>query len=834
MSRRRTIIRLSAVLAVVALAKGCGDGDSPTAPPPVPDPPRPTTVTVSPATNELTALGTTVQLSAEVRDQNARVMAAATVTWTSSANSVATVNASGLVRAAGNGTATITASAGSGQGTAEITVMDLERAALIALYEATDGPNWVNSENWLTDAPLGDWFGVRTDASGRVVGLAMSNYDSQLDRWISNNVKGPIPPELGDLTELEYLQFFNNSLSGPIPSELGRLTNLRDLDFNSNELTGPIPSELGRLTNLESLYLSGNELTGPILPELGRLANLERLSLRSNRLTGPIPTELGGLANLALLELHGNALTDPIPSSFLQLGGLDRFYIAGNESLCVPGIRAFAAWLEGIEYRDETTLYCNAWDAAVLDSLYETAGGSAWTHSTGWRASPVLEEWYGVDADSLGRVTGLDLSNNGLSGKIPASLSELAGLTVLRINGNDLSGRLPLALTALSLRELHYADTELCAPTNESFREWLKTIGSHEGTDVECGPTFSLSGTVSDSRRNGPMLVGAVFVRLENGRQESMTTGPDGHYSFENVWGTVTVTVTAEPSYVAEIVEITVDEDRTLDFDLEHTGTPPYYGSVGIWPQLFDSSDPTTLGSITYAGRGQRPVYDRRPDRGTTIDAYLFDVRYAEHVVEFRVNPEFGSPETAQAEVETYAPALGQMPAVLLSGITYVSINAGNLPWGGCGPIHGCGGILIHTERGTEKYMLYGWMEEVMFHETAHSSLDIAHRRSPGWLAAQAADGVSISEYARDHPNREDIAESFLSYFAVRYRPERLTDAERAVILTTIPNRLIYFDEQGFDMSPYVATESTAPILGVSPFQARPQLWRPFEGPPVR
>ena len=64
MSCHRTIIRLSAVLAVVALTKGCGDGDSPAAPP-TPEPARPTTVTVSPATHELTALGTTVQLSAD-------------------------------------------------------------------------------------------------------------------------------------------------------------------------------------------------------------------------------------------------------------------------------------------------------------------------------------------------------------------------------------------------------------------------------------------------------------------------------------------------------------------------------------------------------------------------------------------------------------------------------------------------------------------------------------------------------------------------------------------------------------------------------------------------
>ena len=121
MSFHRTIIRLSALLAVVALAKGCGDGESPSAPP-MPEPARPTTVTVSPATTELTVLGATVQLSAEVRDQNATVMAGATVTWTTSANSVATVDASGLVRAVGNGTATITASAGSASGSAAVTV----------------------------------------------------------------------------------------------------------------------------------------------------------------------------------------------------------------------------------------------------------------------------------------------------------------------------------------------------------------------------------------------------------------------------------------------------------------------------------------------------------------------------------------------------------------------------------------------------------------------------------------------------------------------------------------------------------------------------------------
>ena len=124
------------------------------------------------------------------------------------------------------------------------------------------------------------------------------------------------------------------------------------------------------------------------------------------------------------------------------------------------------------------------------------------------------------------------------------------------------------------------------------------------------------------------MLADAV-VRLENGRQEAVTAGPDGRYRFPNVWGTVMVTVTAEPSYITEAVEVTVDADRTVDFALEHTGIPPFAGTVWVTPDILDASDPTSLRGITYTGRGQRLIYDRRPDQGwVTVDAYLFDAEY--------------------------------------------------------------------------------------------------------------------------------------------------------------------------------------------------------------
>ena len=339
-----------------------------------------------------------------------------------------------------------------------------DRVALVALYNATDGPNWVNNENWLTDAPLRDWYGVATDASGRVVRVDLAGrWDSEAQEWIPYGLSGPIPPELGSLA------------------------NLQDLYLNANELTGTIPAELGSLANLTRLDLFENQLSGPIPPELGRLADLESLDVFGNDLSGPIPPELGELASLTRLQLGSNSLTGTTPRSLLDLTKLTRFYFQGNEGLCAPGVAGFADWLGAME--DTSGPYCNESDLGVLNLLYETSGGPDWTNSSRWLETPALDEWYGVTADTLGRVVTLDLSRNGLAGELPGTLGELAHVTELRIADNpDLSGRLPLSLARLSLRTLHYAGTELCAPAYESFREWLRAIPSHEGTDAECVP----------------------------------------------------------------------------------------------------------------------------------------------------------------------------------------------------------------------------------------------------------------------------------------------------------------------------------------------------------
>ena len=287
-------------------------------------------VIVTPAADSI-ARGDTLRLSAEALDENGHAVVGANFSWSSSNGSVATVDASGLVLGVAEGTATISAVAGSAQGTAQITVSNPDRAALVAFYEATGGRNWVNSENWLTEAPLRDWYGV-TMAGDRVRFLHLRE----------NGLTGRIPPELGRLTGLGGLFLGQNALTGPIPPELGN-TSLRYLVLGRNELTGPIPPELGKLTRLRWLRLQENALTGPIPPGLGN-TNLEALFLDNNELSGPIPPELGKLKNLRRLNVTVNpGLRGEIPPEVLAL---DMDYFRSHATgLCVPRTAGFESYI---------------------------------------------------------------------------------------------------------------------------------------------------------------------------------------------------------------------------------------------------------------------------------------------------------------------------------------------------------------------------------------------------------------------------------------------------------------------------------------------------------
>ena len=122
-------------------------------------------------------------------------------------------------------------------------ITEMEREVLVTFYTTTDGPNWRNNRNWLSDAPIVQWPGVIVDGDGRVIELFIQG------GWLS----GELPKELGNLSRLRVLDLYDNRLEGEIPAELGYLPELRALNLGHNRLSGDIPAEMAAFLNWNNL-----------------------------------------------------------------------------------------------------------------------------------------------------------------------------------------------------------------------------------------------------------------------------------------------------------------------------------------------------------------------------------------------------------------------------------------------------------------------------------------------------------------------------------------------------------------------------------------------------
>ena len=210
---------------------------------------------------------------------------------------------------------------------------------------------------------------------------------------------------------------------------------------------------------------------------------------------------------------------------------------------------------------------------------------------------------------------------------------------------------------------------------------------------------------------------------------------------------------------------------------------------------------------MKYEGQKQREMFDRRRNSWIKNSPYIFNAIFSDGSnIEIQVNSEFSSSENAFNYAEKYSKVIGQLPKILRKDVRTVWIHKGKKPFGG-----GNFNLLIHTDQGDE-YISKGILEETLIHEASHTSLDWPgisknHGISKGWIEAQKADKGYISDYAEDFPNREDIAESFLPWVVVRYKADRIGEKHRNKIIKAIPNRLRYFDLQGFDMRPFKLNE---------------------------
>ncbi|PKV49413.1 putative secreted protein (Por secretion system target) [Aquimarina sp. MAR_2010_214] len=381
-----------------------------------------------------------------------------------------------------------------------------ERDALIALYNATDGPNWQNS--WNLNTRMDRWSGLVFDENNHVVQLNL----------FAKRLKGNIPAEIGNLIHLKTIRLMTNELSGPIPPEIGNLVNLEYLYLERNLFTS-IPNEIGNLTKLKIISLYFNELEGNIPVGIGNLSNLESINLSGNKLSGTIPVKIKDFSSLSLFNISNNKFVfDDFENEFSTYNTLDIFSyspqarVDASETIeLIPGDEITLAvtatssinnkyrWRRDnsdlVDQTNRTLVIPNASNADLgrytcfitndkvpgltlqknftqivryvpqiqkdaLIALYNATNGPNWVNP--WDLTADVSTWHGVFLDDSKNVQAISLTNNNLTGTLPEEIGNLTFLDFLQLNENQLSATIPTIIGNLTnLKTLNLSDNLL-------------------------------------------------------------------------------------------------------------------------------------------------------------------------------------------------------------------------------------------------------------------------------------------------------------------------------------------------------------------------------------
>uniref|UniRef100_A0A0E0JVQ6 Leucine-rich repeat-containing N-terminal plant-type domain-containing protein n=1 Tax=Oryza punctata TaxID=4537 RepID=A0A0E0JVQ6_ORYPU len=276
-----------------------------------------------------------------------------------------------------------------------------------------------------------------------------------------NNIIGPLPDALFNVTLLEYISFANNGLQGTINDALiTKFSNLFFVDFAWNRFSGKIPNSIGQLKRLEELHMNNNNLSGELPSSLGNCTNLVTINLRSNSFTGELAkVNFSNLPNLITLDLATNYFTGIIPESIYSCSNLTWLRLSSNRlhgqlTNRIENLKAIT--FVSLSYNDFTNITNTLHILKNLRNLTALLIGGNFMHE----AMPQDET-----IDGFENIQGLGINDCALSGKIPNWLSKLKKLEVLVLYNNQLSGPIPTWINSLNF--LKYVDISNNSLTGE-------------------------------------------------------------------------------------------------------------------------------------------------------------------------------------------------------------------------------------------------------------------------------------------------------------------------------------------------------------------------------
>ncbi len=193
--------------------------------------------------------------------------------------------------------------------------------ALVTFYDSCNGINWVQNNNWKSQHPLENWFGIFTNDTGRVINIQLGN----------NGISGQLPSSLKNLTCLQQIYLNNNNISGTINQQFEHLNELKLLNLSFNKLRGKLNNSLVTLSSLEELNLSANRFSGNLPNWFDSLPNLRSISLYNNQFSGSIPGSIFNTPKLQDLTLTDNNLSGVIPTTLQNANSLVDLFLSTNQ-----------------------------------------------------------------------------------------------------------------------------------------------------------------------------------------------------------------------------------------------------------------------------------------------------------------------------------------------------------------------------------------------------------------------------------------------------------------------------------------------------------------------
>ncbi|GKU93326.1 hypothetical protein SLEP1_g6928 [Rubroshorea leprosula] len=283
--------------------------------------------------------------------------------------------------------------------------------------------------------------------------------------WIidmsNNHISGKLPRWMGNISFLQGLSLAKNHFEGPFPIEFCGLHNLEFLDLSDNYLSGSIP-ECFNPISIEYVHLSNNRLNGPLTKAFSRCSSLETLDLTRNNLTGIIPGWIGSLPSLSFLLLKANCFEGEIPVQLCQLNklkmlDLSQNNLSGSIPFCLSNLtfealvssNQISYWMTG----SELEMICSL----VEISRKELAKNGIVLSKYGYELIKV-EYWVEFTTKGMSHVyngsifrymSGIDLSCNRLTGRIPTEIGYLNKIHALNMSHNKLTGLIPTTFSNL-------------------------------------------------------------------------------------------------------------------------------------------------------------------------------------------------------------------------------------------------------------------------------------------------------------------------------------------------------------------------------------------------